>query len=223
MRENTIMITERDFIFTVAGQLYEQAPNRAPRKADIIISKVRDNFRKSAFNYNEFYIIRVAPGKIEEFVRNIFNSIPEFEELNLSQIEYDKGVKVDDPDRGKYKFVTRYDKEDAGSWKKDFIDLDAYFQNVAHRLKQVREFDADCFCCIHKNTDKCNNCKVNPKYTKNYESSRKPKGEYTLSCMYDCKEGKYICCKECKKADTCEHKCKADPENCEREVSKNYK
>ena len=55
MRKQTISISESDLMFTVAGQLYNQAPNRQPRKANIIMQKFRDAFREIAINYNEYY------------------------------------------------------------------------------------------------------------------------------------------------------------------------
>lgn len=127
MRQNTILVTERNLLFAIGGQLFDQAPNRQPRKVEIIMQKVRDAFRADdkCHNDNEFYSMRLPEKGVYQFIKDTLFAIPEFQELNLSQIEYENGVSVDDENRGKYSFVTRYDKYDSDSWKSDFIDLDA--------------------------------------------------------------------------------------------------
>jgi hypothetical protein len=64
MRTKTISISERILMFVIAGQMYDQAPNRQPRKADIIMMKVREAFRKDAYNGNEFYSLETAKDKV---------------------------------------------------------------------------------------------------------------------------------------------------------------
>ena len=53
--------------------------------------------------------------------------IPKFRDLNLSQIEYEMGLSVDDDDRDRFVFTSAFDTipED-----EDFIDLDACIQNI---------------------------------------------------------------------------------------------
>lgn len=60
--------------------------------------------------------------------------IPEFVELNLSQVEFEKGISVNDETWPKFAFTSRYDVNTPESWKNDFIDLDAFIGNVHHRL-----------------------------------------------------------------------------------------
>lgn len=60
MRKQTVSISETNLIFTVAGQLYSQAPNRQPRKADIIMQKFRDAFREIAVSCNEEYFFYIS-------------------------------------------------------------------------------------------------------------------------------------------------------------------
>ena len=221
-RENSICIYERNFMFCLAGQLYEQAPNRSPRKADVIMNKAKELFREQAYNDNEWYTVNVT--SVKDFIKDLLYKIPEFEELNLSQNEYDAGVKLNDESRGEFHFSSRYDVNTADSWRNDIVDLDAFVSNVVRMLVAYDEIeDNDCFTCIHdkkvKNAEdirKCNHCRRNRKLkiVDNYEGTRQPKGEFTMACKYDCFKNYYICCCECDDKATCEKACKHDPENC---------
>ena len=156
MRQKTILVSERNLLFVIAGQLFDQAPNRQPRKAEIIMQKVRDAFRsdKRCNNDNEWYSIRLPEKEVYQFVKNLLFSIPEFQELNLSQIEYENGVSVDDESRAKYSFVTRYDKYDSESWKSDFVDLDACVRNVERMFWIVSDIEQDRFGCVNQPINK---------------------------------------------------------------------
>lgn len=225
MRKETIRISERDLMFVVGGQLFDQAPNRQPRKAETIMQKLRDAFRSEAYNDNEFYTVLVEKDALYNWMKDKLFSIPEFQELNLTQIEFEKGISVDDESRPKYCFTTRYDVYDSESWKSDFIDLDAFVRNVHRRLVNIIDTEEDCFCCIHQdkscksaldcgNSDLCKECLVNPNLKNHYECSRYPKGKYTFACKYDCFKNRYICCEECDDKDSCSHKCDADSDLC---------
>ncbi|AJG98844.1 hypothetical protein LF65_02258 [Clostridium beijerinckii] len=216
MRKETITISERNLMFCVGGQLFSQAPNRQPRKAEIIMQKIKENFRKEAYNDNEYYTIMVSEEDrgVYKYIDKLLKNIPEFVELNLSQIEFDKNISVDDENRPKFSFSTRYDKYDAESWKSDFIDLDAFIGNVVRNIYTMIESGIDCFCCIHGNSDKCTECIVNPKYKINYECGREPKGEYTFACKFDCYKHRYICCEECSDKNSCVKKCDCNSKEC---------
>lgn len=230
MREKTISISERDLMYTVAGQLFDQAPNRQPRKAEIIMQKARDAFRKDAYNDNEFYSLLVPEKEAYKYIEKLLKGISEFNDLNLSQAEFESGVTVDDENRPKFSFTSRYDVHTSESWKTDFIDIDAFIRNVYNRLTELKDVDADCFLCIHQNyngcgstmapgnDEECKNCTVNPELKFNYQCGREPKGEYTFSCRYDCPEHKMICCEECKKANGCPSKCDGNSETCGNKV-----
>lgn len=227
MREATILVSERNLLFVIAGQLFDQAPNRQPRKAEIIMKKVRDAFRadKRCNNDNEWYSIRLPEKEVYQFIKDMMFSIPEFQELNLSQIEYENGVSVDDENRAKYSFVTRYDKYDSESWKSDFVDLDAFVRNVECVFWVIYDNEQICFGRVNQpiNTDsalacgdseKCKSCSVNPNHTNNYESRRFPKGRYTFACKYDCYKSRCICCEECDDKDSCIYKCDSKSNEC---------
>ncbi|MGE9941094.1 hypothetical protein ACQRBH_05925 [Bariatricus sp. SGI.161] len=225
MRNKTIMISERQLMFVVAGQLFDQAPNRQPRKAETIMQKLRDAFRSESYNDNEFYTVHVEQEDLYEWIKDKLFSIQEFQELNLTQEEYDKGISVDDESRPKYCFTTRYDVYDSESWKRDFIDLDAFVQNVHRMLLNIIDIEEDCFCCIHQDktveptldcgkSDLCKECSVNPNLKNHYEGCRQPRGKYTFACKYNCFKNRYICCEECDEKDNCIHRCDAESKSC---------
>ena len=150
MRKETIRVSERDLMFVVGGQLFDQAPNRYPRKVETIMQKLRDVFRSEAYNDNEYYTVTIEPDNLYDWLKDKLFSIPEFQELNLTQEEYEKGVSVDDEGRPEFTFTTRYDVYDSESWRKDFIDLDAFVRNAYNRLFIVMESGEDCFCVSTK-------------------------------------------------------------------------
>lgn len=218
-RKKLIMVSESTFMQALGGELYRHAPNRQPRKADIITIKARDLFRKDAKNNNEWYILYIEEDSLYDYIDKLLKSIPEFEELNLSQIEYDNGVNVHDENRSKYSFRSAYDIETADSWKDDFIDLDAFVRNIVNGIIHIQESDMDCFCCKYnkegnRGSEACKTCVLNPSFKNNYESDRTPKGKYTFACTYNCKKGYYIGCDECKEKDTCEYRCQHSCKEC---------
>lgn len=222
MRKKTVSIQERFFMQAIGGQLFAQAPLCQPRKVDIIMKKVGEQFRKDAVEtMSQWFVLMVEEDKLKEYLRKTLLSIPEFEELNLSQMEYDNGVKVHDEDRGKFKFTSAYDVETSESWKYDFIDLDAFIGNAERNIWMLMDYETDCFCCIHNPRDgesrpkECSTCLVNPGFKINYETCRYPKGKYTFACKHNCKCDYYIGCDECDKKDTCEHRCESSCEGCE--------
>lgn len=222
MRVKTEVIFERELMFAISGQLYSQAPNRQPRKVEIIMNEVRNKYREKAFNDNGYYSLRVE--NLYKYIKELLMSIPEFVELNLTQNEYEKGIKVDDKNRGKYRVTSMYDKNTSESWKNDFIDLDAFIKNVYRNIYVMKDADTDCFCCIYDdgkfNSDKCKECFINPNHTINYECSRKPRDKYTITCKYDCYKSKYICCEECDYKVGCEQKCNSSSINCGLSIKK---
>lgn len=225
MRKETIRISERDLMFVVAGQLFDQAPNRQPRKAEIIMHKLRDAFRSEANNDNEYYTVTIEPDNLYNWLKDKLFSILEFQELNLTQQEYENGVSVDDDSRPEFAFTTRYDVYDSESWRNDFVDLDAFIRNVCGRLYLIMESDDDCFRCIHQyknwgstldcgESDVCKECSVNPNLKNHYESCREPRGKYTFACKYDCFKNRYICCEECDDREECDRRCNGKSADC---------
>ena len=165
MRKKVFCLYERDLMKVVGGQLFDQAPNREPRKAETIMRKLREKKKKKAYNDNEWYSWNIPAEELYKTVEKLLKDIPEFRDLNLSQIEYENGVSVDDEDRPKYSFSSRYDVYDKDSWKDDFVDLDAFVRNVVLNLKREKIANEDCFLCKYEGTDseKCKSCIVNPK------------------------------------------------------------
>lgn len=134
-----ILLSERDLIYVIAGQLYEQAPNRQPRNAEKVIFDVRDKFRSEAEKIDDFYFMRIEQTEVYKYIDDMLKGIKEFVDLNLSQNEYEQGIDVEDDNRPKFMFTSMYSTID---WKDDFIDLDAFVNNVVRKiLKMAKEDD----------------------------------------------------------------------------------
>ena len=217
MRKESIIIYERQLMRVVAGLLYEMAPNRQPRKSEIIMSKLRDKFREIAYNENETYTLEMERDKFKTFIKDLLFSIPEFNELNLSQNEYENNIDVNDENRAKFKVITAFDVETRDSWKTDFIDLDAFVGNCVYLIYKSDEESKECFLCMHstiEDNDICLNCSLNNNLVNKYESSRKPKGRFTFSCKYNCYRSFQICCEECQYKKECDKKCESCSSTC---------
>lgn len=139
MQEKKICLSERDLLGAVGFWAYSQCPNRMPRKIETVMEKLKEKIRGQFVNWNEFYYIEIESSKIHEYIHELLFSIPEWQEWNLSLIEYEKGIKVDDENRSKYSFTSAYDKETAESWKSDFVDLDAFTRNVSRLIGMITE------------------------------------------------------------------------------------
>ena len=206
--EKTI-ISERLLLSNTVRCIYKLAPGHLPRKIEIIMTKLRDAFRKDAvLDGWGNYIVSVED--MYKYVDSILKSIDEFNELNLSYTEYKNGIGVEDESRGKYLFTSIYSSTKE---ENDFIDLDACVRNIANAIIIEMEPD-DCFCCSNSNSDKCNECILNEKFRNHFIYKREPKFPYTFSCKYDCEKTFYICCEECTTNNGCEYKCKSKSSEC---------
>jgi hypothetical protein len=67
------------------------------------------------------------------FTSETIDQVPEILDWNLSQVEYQRGVKCDDESRPAFTFVSRYDQP---SPEDDFIDIDALKRNIAVSLER---------------------------------------------------------------------------------------
>lgn len=228
IRKQYINISERQFAFCLAGQLYEQAPNRYPRNVEIIMKKAIEAFRNHencTVIFGDSYNVSIPSKDTYEFCDKLLRGIPEFIDLNLTYNEFISNIKIDDPNRPKFSVTTAFDIRNEDSWKEDFIDIDAFIGNFHRKLFNYKEIDEDCFLCKYQskdnkstlapgNSDKCKTCKINPTFKSNYECNREIKGKYTISCNYDCVKLRYICCSECDDKETCKFVCKGTPDTC---------
>ena len=136
-----IKITNDLLIGHIAMWLYRLAPKHQPRKADIIMKHVNSRIdsvfdipikRDPEFKIRDFE----DSNDLYKFVDELMKNIKEFRELNLTWQEYEAGVDVDNPDREDgIVFTSMYDVKSSEDWyTKDFIDLDAFVQDVVYSL-----------------------------------------------------------------------------------------
>lgn len=129
-----IILSMNDIMGAVAYNAYSMVTNYAPRKIETVMDKVKsylkENLEHPFDSDKTFWCKEFDPKDVYKFIHDMMFSIPEFQEWNLSQIEYEKGISADDEDRGKFSFSSRYDVRDENFWKNDFIDLDSFVNNV---------------------------------------------------------------------------------------------
>lgn len=123
-----------DFIKAAVGNIYYQAPFHKPRKIDEIVEHITNYFIKNDISAHHFNQVFVDKNNTLEFVRDVLKDCKAFEELNLSQYEYEHGVKVDDEARLPSAFITAFLKLKP---EYDFVDLEACYQNIAYDLERM--------------------------------------------------------------------------------------
>ena len=129
-----IVLSLNDIVGAVAYNAYRMSPNHKPRKIEIVMNKCleysKTNLEQPFKNDKTWWSKGIDPKDVYEFVHDMLFSIPEFVEWNLSEIEIENGISVDDDNRPKFAFTSAYDIRDDDYWKSDFIDLDAFVNNV---------------------------------------------------------------------------------------------
>ena len=136
-----IIINKNSLVGHIAMWLYRLAPKNQPRKIEAIMKHVNsriDSVFDIPFKYDTEFKKRDFEdiNDLYRFIDELMKSIKEFRELNLTWQEYEAGIDVDSPDReGGIMFTSMYDTRSSEDWyTKDFIDLDAFVQDVVYSL-----------------------------------------------------------------------------------------
>lgn len=105
-----------------------------PRKVDIIVEKVTELYQREFEKITDDFYLKGfdTQGELLWWLSKHLLAIPEIEELNLSQVEYNAGIKVHDEKRIGWVFTSAYSKNPPK--EDDFVDLDAYVRNISHDL-----------------------------------------------------------------------------------------
>ena len=133
-----LLITESQLLAAVAYCGVNQDPYNLPRKLDTVLLKLKEKIRKEFPKIaNDFYIKAFKVDEFKIWLDITLKSIPEFEEWNLSKDEYEKGITINDPNRGKYEFVSAFSTIQKD---KDFIDLDACIRNIGLMITRLADY-----------------------------------------------------------------------------------
>ncbi len=118
-----MVILKIAFIAEVVKWGIRQNPfqGQLPRQAEIVVEKL-----------NKLLPDFIETTDMRAFVSETIDRIPEIRDWNLSQVELERGVKVDDESRPAFIFTSRYDQPKP---EYDFIDIDALKQNITRSLK----------------------------------------------------------------------------------------
>ena len=108
-----------------------------------------------------------------KWLKDVLFDCKDYQNLNLSYNEKEKGISVNDESRPLFCFSTRYDVYNENSWKDDFIDLDAVLQNFRYSyLCYIKQFEdtSSCYNCVHHemNSSECLTCNRNMKFRDNF-------------------------------------------------------
>lgn len=108
-----------------------------------------------------------------KWLKDVLFDCKDYQNLNLSYNEKEKGISVNDESRPLFCFSTRYDIYNENSWKDDFIDLDAVLQNFRYSyLCYIKQFEdtSSCYNCVHHemNSNECLTCNRNMKFRDNF-------------------------------------------------------
>lgn len=119
-----MVILKTTFIAEVIRWGIKQNPfkGQLPRSTDIIVEKL-----------NKLLPELIETDNMRAFVSETIEQVPEIRDWNLSQVERERGVKVDDENRPPFAFTSRYDQIKP---EYDFIDIDALKQNITRSLER---------------------------------------------------------------------------------------
>jgi len=123
-QQNTIVVLKITFIAEVIkwGILQNPFKGQLPRKTEVVMEKL-----------NTLLPEFIETTNMRAFVSEIIEQVPEIRDWNLSQVERERGVKVDDENRPSFAFTSLYDQIKP---EYDFIDIDALKQNVTRSLER---------------------------------------------------------------------------------------
>ena len=133
MDNYVVTVSLGDFVKYAIGEIYYLAPNHKPRAIDEIQDAIIGRFMDGCEHIGkDFFYHEIALKDLYKFISDILMPIEKFQELNLSQREFDVGIKVDDENRAEFVFTDMYTSipEYDG-----FIDLDACIQNIFSRFE----------------------------------------------------------------------------------------
>ena len=122
-----ICVSLDEFIRISVEWIYCLAPGHKPRFINEITDGIITNFKINCKTIGDFFYHEIELKDLYKFIENILMPIDKFRELNLSQNEYERGVKVDDEDRPKFHFISAFSTVQD---KDNFVDLDACIQDI---------------------------------------------------------------------------------------------
>ncbi len=109
-----------DILATIAKVAVDLSNYTVPRKLELVLSKFIEKF---VFDSNLDTLVYTTMNKLVDDVFAVLMDIKEFREWNLTTYEYEHGVDVDGSEEERQNCFIE-------SPEKDFIDLDAFKQNL---------------------------------------------------------------------------------------------
>lgn len=129
-----IILDEGTFKGAIAYTAYKQSPRHRPDNLDKVISTIDTVISTKFSTLNSNPLFKYIQFSNEEdlilFISDTLMNIPEFIEWNLSFLEKEQGVRIDDPNRSIITFNSGLEEKTEDSWKDEFIDLDNFIKET---------------------------------------------------------------------------------------------
>ncbi len=133
------LLTLRNMIKSTTGVITVMAPGYKPRNIQAIVEYIIKYFNENCsdqegyWKSNKSVMFYIDSDNIYDFVDKMLKGCKEFNELNLSQYEVDRGITVDDSSRPAW-VIGGTSTGDHLKEYYDFIDIDACVRNISGEL-----------------------------------------------------------------------------------------
>lgn len=133
MSDRKLLVSRRQLVASLAHWGIRQAPYTLPDDLVYVLLKFDEDLSKQWTDDPVFSFAEFTRKELTELLRSTLMAIPQFKDWNLSAVEKDKGVKVDDESRKPFMFTSRYHQPKP---EHDFIDLDAIIGNICNDVER---------------------------------------------------------------------------------------
>lgn len=117
----------------------QQSPYDYPKNLLTVLDKFSELLDKDFTQEIEtggLWFMKLARKELYTFIDKRLMSIPAFKDWNLSEVERQKGIGVDDPERPSFVGISRFDIGRERDPDVDFIDLEAVVQNMVRSVQK---------------------------------------------------------------------------------------
>lgn len=126
--------TVNDILASVAKLAVYFSYPRYPRKLEAVITKLSDDLTSDPLVTSDcvgdVYMVTMSLNELIKWIDSKLRGLKEYREWNLTTYEYEHGVDIDGPDEQR---MTYYYESPV----KDFIDLEAFMQNLYCELRTI--------------------------------------------------------------------------------------
>lgn len=133
--------SDYEIVNVLTGQVYSLSKGFHPREPQTVVDEFVAKFRASAevrMITSDHYAYYGTLTNLMDLLKRVLFSCPSYKRMNLTDEEFESGV---DPDNDE-------ERKKFSASGKNFIDLDAIFQNICYQLTKELVYDDLCECRI---------------------------------------------------------------------------